>query len=166
MMTMERILFIIILFIHGLIHLMGFVKGYRLGEIHTLTQYISKTYGTAWLVAAVLFLLTLVAYVARNEWWWLMGIFSVILSQFLIIVYWQDAKFGTAPNLIILTASIIAFAFWNFDRKIDSGINEIFDPGTATGKSIVKSDELKDLPIPVKKWLTNSGIIGKEKVSF
>src|SRR5690606_37513832 len=32
--------------------------------------------------------------------------------------------------------------------------------------SIVKSEELKNLPIPVKKWLTNSGIIGKEKVYF
>src|SRR5690606_11860424 len=48
----------------------------------------------------------------------------------------------------------------------DSGIAGIFDQDTLTGKSIVQSDALKDLPIPVKKWLKNSGIIGKEKVSF
>ena len=164
--SMERILFIIILLTHGLIHLMGFLKAYKLGEINLLTQYITKPYGIAWLVTALLFFLTLIQYVARNEWWWLMALFGVILSQFLILIFWQDAKFATVPNLIILTASIIAFSHWNFDRKINIGIDGIFDHGTPLGISVVQSDEVKDLPTPVKKWLTNSGTIGKESVSF
>src|SRR5690554_4062505 len=149
---MERVLFIIILVVHGLIHLMGFLKAYKLGEINLLTQYISEPYGIAWLLTALLFFLTLIQYVASNAFWWLTAFLSVIISQFLIIIFWQDAKLATVPNLIILTASIIAFAFWNFDRKIKIGIDDIFDQGTPTGKSIVQSDELKDLPIPVKKW--------------
>lgn len=46
---MHLLLFIVVM-IHGLIHLLGFVKAFNLAPVGQLTQNISKTGGTLWLV--------------------------------------------------------------------------------------------------------------------
>ncbi len=43
----------LIVVIHGLIHLMGVVKGFGWGDVSQLTAPISTSMGAAWLVAAV-----------------------------------------------------------------------------------------------------------------
>ena len=40
--------------VHGLIHLMGFAKGFGYADLPQLTQPISRAWGLAWLAAAVL----------------------------------------------------------------------------------------------------------------
>lgn len=47
---------------------------------------------------------------ADPNYWWYSGIVGVILSQFLILNYWSDAKFGTIANVIILLVSIIGYS--------------------------------------------------------
>jgi hypothetical protein len=51
-----KIAFLIIVLLHGLIHLLGFVKGFELKEVKELTLPISKTLGIVWLTATILFL--------------------------------------------------------------------------------------------------------------
>lgn len=48
---------IIITFLHGLLHLLGFVKGFELKVIKELTLPISKPMGLLWLAVTVLFLI-------------------------------------------------------------------------------------------------------------
>ncbi|MCB0617044.1 MAG: hypothetical protein KDC75_27195, partial [Phaeodactylibacter sp.] len=55
---MLRYLFVFIVFVHGLIHLLGFLKAFQLSEVSQLTQDISRPAGILWLVAMILFLAT------------------------------------------------------------------------------------------------------------
>lgn len=104
-----RIAFIVIVGLHGLIHLLGFVKAFKLIELKALSQTISKPFGILWLIVFILFTLTAIQFAFKNNYWWLLAIVSVIVSQILIISFWKDTKFGTIPNLIILLITIIAY---------------------------------------------------------
>ncbi|MFH5833649.1 hypothetical protein ACG2F4_11730 [Halalkalibaculum sp. DA3122] len=97
-----RIIFLVILFLHGLIHLMGFVKAFQLAEIEQLTLPISQSSGLLWLFTCILMLSSGVAYLLKTEWWWIITLLAVAISQVLIFMYWQDAKAGTLANLLIL----------------------------------------------------------------
>jgi hypothetical protein len=107
---MGKAVFISIIIIHGLIHLMGFAKSFGLLRITELSQDISKPLGLLWLLSAILFFSVGILYLSNKDWWWIPGIFAIILSLFLIVVFWQDAKFGIIPNIIILAAVVIGFA--------------------------------------------------------
>jgi hypothetical protein len=110
---MKIAIFIIVL-IHGLIHLLGFVKGFELKVVKELTLPISKSMGVIWLIATILFLTYGILYILNSKYAWLFGFIAVVISQVLIILFWKDAKFGTLPNIIILLASIISFGNYNF----------------------------------------------------
>lgn len=105
---MKTLLFIIIL-LHGLIHLLGFVKAFGLAEIQELTLPINHVWGSLWLAAALTLATAGVLWLLQMDAWKIAAIIGIILSQFLIIVYWQDARFGTIPNVIILTVLIAGF---------------------------------------------------------
>lgn len=56
---MLKFIFLFITGVHGLIHLMGFVKGFELAKVDQLTQPISRLSGIIWLATCGLFLITL-----------------------------------------------------------------------------------------------------------
>ena len=56
--SMIRMAFSAIIGLHGLIHLLGFVKAFDLGEIRELTQPVSRTMGILWLLSASPFVAT------------------------------------------------------------------------------------------------------------
>lgn len=97
-----KIAFIFVTLLHGLIHLMGFAKAFQLMDIEQLTVPISKTTGLFWLFTSILMLTSAAAYMLKTEWWWIIALLAVAISQMLIFMSWQDAKFGTIANLIIL----------------------------------------------------------------
>lgn len=104
-----KAILIILIFIHGAIHLLGFVKAFGLSKVNQLTLPISKPFGIAWLFASVFFIIMTVMIMLEIEHWWLMGFLAVVHSQILIISSWRDAKYGTIANVIILIAAIIEF---------------------------------------------------------
>lgn len=113
MLSILKILFVVIVAIHGLIHLMGFAKAFKFSEMEQLTQPISKLQGLIWLVATLLFLALIPIYLLKKDWWWMIAIVAVIASQLVIFFSWQDAKFGTIANVIILVVAVFAFGQWN-----------------------------------------------------
>jgi len=94
---------------HGLIHLMGFAKAFEFAAIKPLKQDISKTSGLFWLLATMLFIVTAVLLVIENIWWFLPAAVSILVSQYLIINNWRDARYGTIANLIILAVIAVGF---------------------------------------------------------
>ena len=56
---MLKAVFVFIVAVHGLIHLMVFAKAYKLAELSQLTQDIPRSSGILWLLAAVLFFISL-----------------------------------------------------------------------------------------------------------
>lgn len=107
---MEKIIFSFVIVVHGLIHLLGFVKAYDLAPVEQLTEEISKIMGIVWLLTSVLFLITTFLYFTQNDVWWIVGLAAVIISQVLIFLSWSDAKAGSIANIIIAIPIIIAIA--------------------------------------------------------
>ncbi len=156
-----RIVFLIIVLFHGLIHLLGFVKGSGLKEVKELTLPISKLLGFIWLTAAILFLIYIILYLLNSKYAWLVGLAAVIISQTLIIMFWQDAKFGTIPNVLILFLSIASLGYYNFQNRVQQEINNLLSQNVITENKILNETDINELPQPVKNWLRNSGAVGK-----
>ena len=104
-----KFLFAFIILIHGLIHFMGFAKAFNYGNITQLTKEVSKPAGAFWFMTAILFIITAILFFIKKDWWPLIGIGAIIISQILIVMAWSDAKFGTIGNLLIL-AIILGYA--------------------------------------------------------
>ena len=159
-----RIFIIIIIGIHGIIHLFGFLKAFGLFEFNAISQPISKPVGVIWLLAFILFSVTTFLLTIQSNYWWIIGFIAVLLSQFLIILYWKDAKFGTIFNLVILVSALIAFSTFNFKKKVSVEIEKMHSEITSSNEKIVSEQMIVDLPIAVQNWLNKSGIIGKETI--
>ncbi len=101
-------LFAAVLLLHGCIHLIGFAKAYGYANITQITKEVSKLTGLGWLLTALLFVMAAVLFISKNEFWTIVAILAVVLSQVLIAKVWKEARFGTIANLIILLVAILA----------------------------------------------------------
>lgn len=160
-----RILFTLFAAAHGLIHLMGYTKAFGLANIQQLTKEISRPAGIFWLICTLLFIAVAVLYLLKREWWPFFAVPAIVISQVLIIQSWQDAKFGTIPNFLILLVIIQAFAENRFNKMVNSEINMLFEQ-TAVRKEMITEDKLINLPTVVQTWLRKSGVIGKPVIQF
>jgi hypothetical protein len=159
-----NLFFLLFILFHGLIHIIGFLHAYGVAEIGQLTYEISKPFGMIWLWTTILFVLVAFLWFFHYEWWWIPAIVATITSQFLIILTWQDSKFGTIPNVIILVSAIIGLAVWMFQLQTDREIKDILNNARETKATLITKEMLEPLPIPVQKWLTNIELIGKETI--
>lgn len=160
-----RILFLIIILLHALIHILGFVKGFGFREIKELTMPISKPMGLLWLIAAILLVIYGILYFRDEKYAWLIGFAAVAVSQVLIVIFWQDARFGTLPNIAVLLVSIMAYGHFSFQKLIDRETTELLSKSNNNKELILKVNDLEGLPKPVKQWLQHSGAIGKPYIS-
>ncbi len=159
-----RIALALLIGMHGIIHLFGFFKAFGISEFNAIAQPISKPFGILWLLTFVLFAITIILMIVQSNYWWIIAMVGVLLSQFLIINYWSDAKFGTILNLIILVSAILAYAAFSFNKNNSDEITKMFENTDNTTKKVLSEQLITDLPTIVQKWLLNSGAIGKETV--
>ena len=162
---MLKIFLLILLFIHGMIHILGFLKAFQLAEINQLTQNISKPMGIFWLIALLLFLVTVIQLINNNDLWWITALAAVILSQVLIILFWQDAKFGTIANIIILLSVIAGYGFWSFENVFNNDVAIRLETSSKIEKNLLTEIDIEHLPLSVQKYLRYTGVINKEKVN-
>ena len=104
-----RTLFFILILLHGIIHLFGFIKAFEIAEISELTLPISRGWGLLWFLTALTLMLSGGLWMLNVSTWWIPAIIGVILSQILVFTFWQDARFGSIPNLIILIFIVSVF---------------------------------------------------------
>jgi hypothetical protein len=104
-----RELLLILISIHGLLHLLGFVKAFKLARLDQMPHPISKVNGVFWLVAGCLVVTTGFLFYYFVEGWWIVGLASVVVSEYVIITDWEDAGLGSTLNILILLISIIGF---------------------------------------------------------
>lgn len=161
--TMLRTSLITLLLLHGIIHLAGFAKAFQYGEFPQLTKDISRTSGTLWLLAALLFLLSAALMIWKKEWWPL-GMAAAILSQLLIISSWQDAKYGSIANVIVLIAAVFAFGAWRFENRYKKDLAEGIARTQSTKNELITEADLQHLPEPVQRYLRYAGVLHKPKI--
>jgi hypothetical protein len=162
---MLRFLLFLVIVLHGLIHLMGFAKAFHFGNMTQLTREISRTAGIAWLMAALLFVVAGVLFLMKKDWWWAAGVAGVVFSQYLIFTVWQEAKFGTVANVIILIAAGLSFGSWRFEQTFRKDVSEANNRKNGTVKRIITEKDIEHLPPPVQNYLRYVGVLDKPAVS-
>jgi len=160
-----RIAFLILVIIHGLIHLFGFVKAFGLSEVKQLTQHISTSFGLFWLLAFIFFVMAAIMFAFKNSHWWWFGLIAVVTSQVLIVFFWHDAKFGSIANAIILIAVIIGYGTSGFYSKYQNDVKTGLQHTAYFPNSMLTESDIQQLPEPVKKYLRYTGSLGKPKVN-
>lgn len=147
-----KIVFYILIIIHALIHLFGFLKAFEWASFSALTQPISKPMGILWLVAFLLLTTSVITHFLGYQNWYLWGFAAVLLSQFLIISVWQDAKFGSILNLLLFIIALVAWGQHRFAKKVQVEKSAII--AKATG--IMDGQAVDSLPDIIQKWLARS----------
>lgn len=160
-----RTILILLIAIHGLIHLFGFLKAFGFSEFDGLQLPLSKTQGLLWLISCILFALTLILLIFNSNHWSHLAFLAIATSQILIFMFWADAKFGTIANIIILIPAVITCAHGIFINKISLERSLQFDRTEILESTIINSEDLTNLPPAVQKWLSQSGTLDKSCIS-
>lgn len=167
---MVRIALSFIILIHGVIHLLGFVKEWNLAKVKQLTgetliplsNGLDKIVGLLWLTTSLLFISSGVIYILKRDWWWIIAAISIPISQILIFIYWKDAKFGTIANIIIFLAVILSYGAWSFEKMVKDEVNSFLPK--KIDKKVITEEMINNLPVVIQKWLIRSNIVGKEVI--
>lgn len=107
-----RIALAVVLVMHALLHLMGFVKAFGLVPVTQLTVPISRSMGVVWFAGAILLIAAAVTLFAAPKWFWLLAVAGVVASEVAIAYSWRDARFGTAANVLMLFAGVYGVVAW------------------------------------------------------
>ena len=159
-----KVLFLIIVLMHGLIHSLGFVKAFCLKEVKELTLPISKPIGIVWLSATVLILIYALLYYINHKQAWLFGLVSVIISQLLIFYFWKDARFGTLPNLIILAVALVSLGSYLMHHEFIHRVRQDFTENNDLSTNLLTENDIAHLPLSVQKYLHYTKSVGQPKV--
>jgi hypothetical protein len=166
--TVIRWVLVVVLAGHGLIHLLGVFKGFGWAQVPQLTQPVGPSAGTLWLVAAML-ALACAGFLATGAptWWWVVALCAAALSQVAILTSWQDAKAGTAVNLVLVLAAAYGFASagpTSFHAQWRDQATRALADVDPTPKLVAEAD-LAALPEPLAAYVRSSGAVGKPRVT-
>ena len=100
-----RIFIAILLLLHAILHLLGLVKAFYTDFFPKLSRSISTTEGLLWFACFALLVLADIYYLLNYSYWAALAIIGALLSQFLITLNWEDAKYGTILNILIFGLS-------------------------------------------------------------
>lgn len=154
----------LMILLHGMIHLLGFLKANKLARLDELTLPITPAWGMAYLIAAIILVITALLYYLQFPYWWGLAMIGVILSQILIIYFWQDARFGSITNVIILLMVVVGVANFSFNQTTKQEVEEMLRQENTDPVEVITEDMLGGLPLPVQKWLTYSKITEKPPI--
>jgi len=160
-----RLLFVVVVVLHGLIHLLGVVKAFGLAALPQLTQPIAPSMGMVWLTAALLFLATAAAIVVWPRWWWAVGAVAVLVSMPAVLASGSDARAGLVANLLILVGLV-------FGYLVDgpSSLRAGYDDDVARvlvhqeRGAVLTEDDLRGLPATVQRYIRGTGAVGRPRV--
>jgi hypothetical protein len=168
MATVIRWLVVLVLGLHGLIHLLGAAKGLHWARVEQLRAPISPALGVVWALAA-LALVTVAVMIASGSprWWWIVAAVAAVISQALIITSWSDAKAGTVVNVVLVLAAVLGFAGsgpGSFDAQWHDRVQAAVAAAPASSGLVTEAD-LGRLPAPLSAYLRRSGALGKPRVT-
>lgn len=161
---MLKTLFIFVTIIHGLIHFLGFSKAFGYGNVTQLTKEISKPMGILWLITAFLFLFCMILYIFKKDNWVYFAFVAVVFSQILVINSWQDAKFGTIINLLVLVIAIIGLFQIKFKSEYKKEVKIGLAESNNQPNKILTDAEIAHLPELVQKYIRYTGCMNKQIV--
>lgn len=157
---------VVLLVMHGLIHLLGFVKAFDLVQPPQMQATISRPVGLIWLIAALLLMTSAGVLALRAPWWWLLAASGVVLSQILIVGAWSDAKAGSIANVVLLLPMLVAaldVAPWGFRAQYDREVADRLRHPPQQVQLLTEAD-MTHLPFVVQRYLAFTGAVGRPQV--
>lgn len=156
---------IILVFFHGLLHLLGFTKAFNLARLSEFSINISRFNGVLWLAAALLMISTAVLYFLNRGWWWIPAIVALVISQYLILLNWKDAKFGTIINIFLLAAILISVSSALFKDQYHKDVQQQLEQHSNKSFTPLTEQDIGMLPTAIQKYLHYCGVIGNPRVN-
>ncbi len=163
-----RVAFSLLVSVHALIHVMGFVQAFELAPLAQLKLPISRPMGVLWLAAAGLLLAAVALLFAAPRWFWLVAVVGLAASQIAIIASWGDARFGTIANVVLLAGAIYgAFAWGPFGLRAE--YEQLVRDGLARTASSARPQDIAEadlaaVPPLVQRYLRFAGVVGTPRV--
>ena len=151
-----------LLILHGLVHLLGFVKSFGFAKLAQLRQPITRPLGLLWLGAG---LLTLSSAFVPAHAFWQVGALAIVLSSAAICCSWHDAKLGLAANAIVLLGVVYSFASagpLSFAASFRHDVAQILPSSGAS--PLVSEADLAPLPASVQRYLRLTGSVGQPRI--
>ncbi len=160
---MLRIALLVLLVVHGLIHLLGFAKAFGFAALPQLRQPIRPPMGLVWLAAALALLVAAALLAFDVRAWWIAATIGVVISQIAIASAWRDAKAGSLANVILLVPVALSF----LDARSTSLRSRYADEAAAAlaaphaDAPAVTEADLATLPPAVATYLRRVGVVGR-----
>lgn len=164
MVVVLKYILLLVILVHGLIHCFGFAKAFTDADLSQLTSPISKPIGLLWLLAAILFVLAAVLFLFKLESWSTIALLAVLLSQTVIIKSWQDAKYGSIANALILIVALIAWSNSRFEKSWRKDVEAQQQRQQTAAADTLTQEDIGHLPPPVQAYLRFAGVVDKPKV--
>lgn len=168
MTTVVRWLVVLVLFVHGLLHLLGAAKGSGWFEVTQLKQPIGVLGGVLWLIAGILVLVSAVLItMGEPAWWWAVALVAAAVSEVAIVTSWGDAKVGTVVNIVVVLVAGYGFAsmgptsFHARWREQAAQALSLVDPSP----TLITDSDLAGLPQPLADYVRRSGAVGEPRVT-
>jgi hypothetical protein len=111
----------IVVFVHGLIHLMGLVAYWQIAEIQELPYKTTlldgrwnlgeagiRFFGMLWPVAAIGFAVAAYGLVTQQDWWRAVMLSTTLLSLVITLLDWKVAFLGAVFNVVIVAVVFLA----------------------------------------------------------
>lgn len=157
---------VVVLVLHGLLHLLGAAKGLGWAEVDGLTTPVGPAMGAAWLAAGALVVAAGLFWAIKVRWFWVVGGVAVLASQAMILTSWSDAQVGSLANVVLLAAVIYWYAARGpsshaaeYRRDVAAGLS------TPSGGAVVTEADLASLPPAVAGYIRRSGAVGKPRIT-
>lgn len=158
--------FVLLVLVHGLIHLLGPAKAFHWSEVSQLREVISPSAGVLWLVAALLLITAAAGVLLGASWWSYAALPGVLLSQGLIMSVWSDAKFGTVANLLIaipLLITLLDHRASSFRSRFEHDRDVLLARPMSPARIVTEAD-LTPLPPLMQTYLRRGGAVGRPHV--
>lgn len=154
-----------VVLLHGLIHLLGFIAYFPLGEIAELPYKTTllngrwdvaesgmRLFSAFWLAAAAGLIASAIGLGLKQDWWLPLLSISVLLSLILTILDWRNAWRGAVLDFVILIPLILAWGL-----RVQPQPFAAFTQASRMETAVPLPD---DLPAPVARYY--QAIMGSE----
>ena len=159
-----KTIYLILILIHGAIHSLGFLKGFGIREINELSIPVSRGHGVLWLITSALFLGYGILYFMDNHYAWVPGLLAVALSQVLVILFWQDARFGTIVNVTSFLVCFVGAGSFKLHHEFSGHVKKDFSVNNTWSTEILTEADIANLPSIVQKYLHYTKSVGQPRI--
>jgi hypothetical protein len=160
-----RTALVVLMFVHGLIHWLGFAAAFDGEAFESLAQPVSRVAGALWLGCGLLWMVAGGLFAGRRGAWLWAAVPALLLSQAMIATMWEETRFGTVVNVVLLLPMMGAAL-----ERLPGSYRNRYRAAAREGlqryreQPVVTEDDLSHLPEAVRRYLRLSGAVGKPRL--